>query len=39
MHFHRLVTHEFMRPGMTQSDMDDVIAAFEKVWDNREELL
>ena len=39
MHYNRLVTHEFMRPGMTQSDMDDVILAFQKVWNNREELL
>lgn len=39
MHFNRLVTHEFMRPGMMKSDMDDVIAAFQKVWENRAELL
>lgn len=39
MHYNRLITHEFMRPGMTKADMDDVVKAFEKVWDNREELL
>jgi dTDP-4-amino-4,6-dideoxygalactose transaminase len=39
MHYERLVTHEFMRPGMSRSDMDDVIHAFEKVWENRDELL
>lgn len=39
MHFHRLVTHEFMRPGMSKADMDDVISAFIKVWDNKEELV
>lgn len=39
MHYNRLVTHEFMRPGMTKADMDDVVRAFEKVWKNREELL
>ncbi|MGA9045954.1 DegT/DnrJ/EryC1/StrS family aminotransferase [Sulfuricurvum sp.] len=39
MHYHRLVTHEFMRPGMTKSDMDDVVSAFQKVWDNKAELL
>ncbi|MDD5211665.1 MAG: DegT/DnrJ/EryC1/StrS family aminotransferase [Sulfuricurvum sp.] len=39
MHYNRLITHEFMRPGMTSADMDDVIGAFEKVWKNREELL
>ncbi|AFV96449.1 MULTISPECIES: DegT/DnrJ/EryC1/StrS family aminotransferase [unclassified Sulfuricurvum] len=39
MHFNRLVTHEFMRPGMSVADMDDVVRAFAKVWDNRAELL
>lgn len=39
MHYHRLVTHEFMRPGMTKSDMEDVVSAFAKVWDNKAELL
>ncbi len=39
MHFERLVTHEFMRPGMERSDMDDVVAAFQKVWNHKEELL
>ena len=33
-HFHRVITHELMRPGMTRSDLDDVAAAFHKVWDN-----
>lgn len=39
MHFNRLVTHEFMRPGMSKSDMDDVVSAFAKVWENKAELL
>lgn len=39
MHFNRLVTHEFMRPGMSVTDMDDVVCAFQKVWDNLDELL
>jgi perosamine synthetase len=39
MHFNRLVTHEFMRPGMSKADMDDVVCAFVKVWENKEELL
>lgn len=39
MHFNRLVTHEFMRPGMTKTDMDDVVSAFDKVWENKAELL
>jgi len=28
-------SHELMRPGMTQDDLDDVIKAFWKVWENR----
>ena len=39
MHTNRLVTHEFMRPGMSQKDLDDVVRAFEKVWHYKEELL
>jgi len=38
MHENILVTHEFMRPGMTKEDMDDVINAFKKVWEHRDEL-
>lgn len=33
-----LVTHELMRPPMTKKDLDDVVKAFTKVWENREEL-
>jgi perosamine synthetase len=29
-----VITHEFMRPSMSESDMDDVICAFGKVKDN-----
>jgi len=39
MHNDLLVTHEFMRPGMSRNDMDDVIAAFEKVWKYKDELV
>jgi len=39
MHYNRLITHEFMRPGMSKNDMDDVVNAFKKVWENRKELL
>ena len=39
MHNDLLVTHEFMRPGMQRTDMDDVVSAFEKVWKHRDELL
>ncbi len=39
LHFERLFTHELMRPPMNKADMDDVVGAFKKVWDNKEELL
>jgi perosamine synthetase len=39
LHFNTLITHEYMRPGMSKSDLDDVATAFEKVWENRGELL
>lgn len=38
MHFDILITHELMRPPMTKEDLDDVVAAFRKVWDQRGEL-
>lgn len=38
MHFDELFTHEFMRPGMSQSDMMDVINAIEKIFQNIDEL-
>jgi dTDP-4-amino-4,6-dideoxygalactose transaminase len=38
MHFNQVVTHELMRPGMTQQDLDDVAQAFSKVWENIKEL-
>jgi dTDP-4-amino-4,6-dideoxygalactose transaminase len=38
MHNDVLVTHEFIRPGMSKEDMDDVIKAFVKVWENKHEL-
>jgi len=38
MHFEEIFTHEFMRPGMTKSDMDDVISAFDKVITNIDDL-
>jgi len=39
LHFDTLITHELMRPGMSREDLDDVVNAFVKVWDNKEELL
>jgi dTDP-4-amino-4,6-dideoxygalactose transaminase len=38
MHFESLITHEFMRPGMSQRDLDDVVRGFEKVVQNIHEL-
>jgi perosamine synthetase len=38
MYYDVLITHELMRPGMTITDLDDVVNAFLKVWDNREQL-
>lgn len=31
-HFERVILHELMRPGMSNADLDDVAAAFHKVW-------
>jgi len=38
MHYDVLVTHELMHHKMTKKDLDDVVAAFKKVWDNINEL-
>ena len=38
LHYNKLLTHEYHRPGMTKKDLDDVIAVFHKVWDNIDEL-
>ncbi|HXB41274.1 MAG TPA: DegT/DnrJ/EryC1/StrS family aminotransferase [Bacteroidia bacterium] len=38
MHFEELFTHEYMRPGMSESDMTDVVNAFEKIFENINEL-
>ena len=35
----KLILHDLMRPGMTKKDLDDVYSAFEKVCENKEELL
>ena len=39
LHFNTLLAHEYMCPGMGKSDLDDVIEAFNKVWENKGELL
>jgi perosamine synthetase len=38
MHDKELFTHELMHSAMEQEDMDDLIKAFFKVWENRREL-
>jgi dTDP-4-amino-4,6-dideoxygalactose transaminase len=38
-HYNRLITHEYMRPGMSQNDLKDVTNAFEKVRENIDELI
>jgi dTDP-4-amino-4,6-dideoxygalactose transaminase len=38
LHFNTLMAHELMRPPMTKADLDDVAAAFWKVWEHRDEL-
>lgn len=38
MHNVELFTHEFISPGMSRSDLDDVARAFHKVLENIEEL-
>jgi perosamine synthetase len=38
LHFEELFSHEYMRPGMTILDMNDVINAFFKVYENINEL-
>lgn len=39
MHFKELFIHEYVHPFLTKKDLDDVADAFEKVWDNRKELM
>lgn len=38
LHYKELFTLEFMRPGMSQQDLQDVVDGFEKVYSCREEL-
>jgi dTDP-4-amino-4,6-dideoxygalactose transaminase len=38
LYFNKLLSHEYMRPGMSKADLDDVITAFYKIWENRNEL-
>lgn len=38
MHYEELFTHELMKSSMTRQDLDDVAAAFSKVWEHRRDL-
>tara|TARA_R110002072_G_scaffold243304_7_gene402286 strand:+ start:2505 stop:3803 length:1299 start_codon:yes stop_codon:yes gene_type:complete len=38
LHFKTLISHEFIVPSMTHADIDDVVRAFEKVWNARDSL-
>jgi len=33
-----IITHEYMQPSLSESDIDDVLSAFEKVADNMDDL-
>lgn len=37
-HFERVIFHQLMRPSMSRADLDDVCAAFHKVFENLGEL-
>lgn len=39
MHERELIIHELMRPPMSRQDLDDVAAAFRKVYEHRSELV
>jgi len=39
MHFLELFVHEFILPSMEKKDLDDVVSAFNKVWECRHKLL
>lgn len=38
LHFNTLLSHEYMRPGMSKTDLNDVVTAFHKVWENIDEI-
>lgn len=38
LHYRRLVSHEFIVPSMSFADIDDVVRAFDKVWNARHSL-
>jgi perosamine synthetase len=38
MHFEELFSHEFIRPGMSKADIDDVFRAVDKIFTNKDQL-
>jgi len=38
MYYDTLITHDMFHPFLTKKDLDDVITAFQKVWENIKEL-
>lgn len=38
MYYRKLIIHDLMRPGMLKDDLDDVIGAFQKVYDHIDEI-
>lgn len=38
LHYNKLIAHEFIVPSMSRADIDDVVHAFEKVWNQRTKL-
>jgi dTDP-4-amino-4,6-dideoxygalactose transaminase len=38
LHDHKLIAHEYIHPGLSKRDIDDVCDAFEKVWEARAEI-
>jgi dTDP-4-amino-4,6-dideoxygalactose transaminase len=38
MHYKELITHDIFHPFLAKNDLDDVVKAFKKVWEHRDEL-
>jgi hypothetical protein len=38
MFFEEIFIHEYMRPGFSKSDLEDVVNAYDKVYHNVEDL-
>jgi len=38
MHYEEVFTHEYMRPSFSKRDLEDVVNAYEKIYENINEL-